>query len=71
MSVELPTTKKKTLRLLVKTFKNKRTCKIRDFAHFVGHLIAACPATNYGWLYTRLFEREKYIALQKSNMAYI
>ncbi|KAJ8984066.1 hypothetical protein NQ317_006564 [Molorchus minor] len=32
-----------------------------------GHLISICPATRYGWLYTKNFEREKYVALIKNN----
>lgn len=44
--------------------------KIRDFAKFVGTLISACPAVAYGWLYTKLFEREKFLALQNSNGNY-
>ncbi|XP_026743374.1 uncharacterized protein LOC113505068 isoform X1 [Trichoplusia ni] len=39
-------------------------CKIREFARFVGLLTSACPAIEYGWLYTKLFERIKYLNLK-------
>ncbi|CAK1601399.1 unnamed protein product [Parnassius mnemosyne] len=30
-------------------------------------LTAACPAVRYGWLYTKILERQKYLALLKYN----
>lgn len=44
--------------------------KIREFARLIGTLIVACPAIKYGWLYTKILERKKYIALQNSNENY-
>lgn len=52
-----------------KIFKLKR-CKIREFARFVGLLVSACPAIEYGWVYTKLFERIKYLNLQNNNDNY-
>ncbi|KAJ8980208.1 hypothetical protein NQ317_002221 [Molorchus minor] len=45
-------------------------CKIRDLARVLGLLVSACPAVRYGWLYTKTLERDKYLALQKSNANY-
>lgn len=45
-------------------FRNISRCKIRDFAHLVGLLNSACPAVEYGWLYTKEFERQKYLNLK-------
>ena len=45
----------------------KRVVKIRFFAQLLGCLVAACPAVAYGWMYTKQFERQKLLALTKSN----
>ncbi|XP_067216270.1 uncharacterized protein [Linepithema humile] len=44
-------------------FMSKKTCLISDLAQLIGKLVAACPAIEYGLLYTRLLEREKLLAL--------
>lgn len=44
--------------------------KIRDFAKFIGTIIACCPAIKYSWIYTKNFEKEKYLALLNSNGKY-
>lgn len=51
-------------------FRDIQCCKIRKFAEFIGILVAACPAIRYGTLYTKAFEREKYLALERSNGNY-
>lgn len=63
MTIYLPEDKK--LRILQKSLKMLETkrCSIRYFAEFIGLLTSACPAVNYGWVYTKLFEREKFFAL--------
>lgn len=48
---------------MLKIISTKSNVKIREFAQFVGTLTAACPAVTYGWLYTKLFERQKFLAL--------
>lgn len=65
MTLELPTEKRIKIYELTKNISSKSTIKIREFAQFVGTLTAACPAVSYGWLYTKQFEREKYLALEK------
>lgn len=67
MKIYLPDEKKH--RIFEKTieFLNTKRCSIRYFAEFIGLLTAACPAVRYGWLYTKLFEREKFLALGSSE----
>lgn len=64
-TVELPQEKREKILKLVKIFQNKSKCTIREFAECVGVLVSACPAVKYGWLYTKLIERYKYLALEK------
>lgn len=70
MSVSLPTKKRDNITMLVNKIQSQSSCKILDFAKFIGTLTSACPAVSYGWLYTKSFEREKYLALQKSHKNY-
>jgi hypothetical protein len=63
----LPKEKENKIELYLEKFTNTKICKIRKFASFVGLLVSACPAVEYGWLYTKLFERVKYLNLKKSN----
>lgn len=66
-SVELPLEKRKSIGNLAEKFSKKKSCKIRELARFLGTLVAACPAIQYGWLYTKRLEREKFLALKNSN----
>lgn len=63
MTLELTQEKRKKLSSLIEDFLHKKSCKIRDFASLIGLLIAACPAVSYGLLYTKLIERNKFMAL--------
>ncbi|XP_056639418.1 uncharacterized protein LOC130446918 [Diorhabda sublineata] len=66
-----PTTDKiSKITAMVKAILKKRKIKIRDFSKFVCHLVSICPATQYGWLHTKQFEREKYLALKVSGGDY-
>lgn len=65
MTICIPTEKRYKLAEFLIKFKNKRTCSIRMFAKTIGKLVSVCPAVDYGYLYTKLFEREKYLALIK------
>lgn len=64
MALSLPTEKRHTINQLVEKFQKLPMCTIREFAHLIGVLIAACPAVRYGFLYTKLLERQKFLALQ-------
>lgn len=67
LQVELPDKKKEKILKELTELKEKMKPKIRDVAKCLGLLISACPATKYGILYTKVVEREKYLALQKSE----
>lgn len=62
----LPTDKREKIAMLVKKFIKLPTCTIREFAQLIGVLVAACPAAKYGWTYTKILERQKYLALLKT-----
>lgn len=68
LTVELPQDKREKIKRWIIFFIHKKQCRIREFAIFIGLLISACPAIKYGWLYTKQFEREKYLALKLNNL---
>lgn len=67
MTLSLPHDKKLRIKEKARMFLKLKKCTIRQFAEFLGYLTSACPAVSYGWLYTKLFEREKYLALGNSE----
>lgn len=67
MSLTLPLEKKKRIKLMSNKLLNTNTCTIRELARFIGLLTSACPAVKYGWSYTKLLEREKFLALNYSD----
>lgn len=67
LSISLPNDKRESIAQLVQKFLKLHTCSIREFSSLIGVLIAACPAVKYGWLYTKLLERHKYLSLLKNN----
>lgn len=67
LTISLPTEKAQKIFDITSALTNKSTCKIRDFAAFVGLLVSACPAVSYGWAHTKKFEREKFLALKASR----
>lgn len=69
-SLMIPQSRRQKLYSLVYEFAKKRFCTIREFASLVGSLNSVCPAVRYGLLYTKLFERAKYLALLQSNGVY-
>lgn len=66
-TMTLPLEKRNNIAQLVQKFAHLPTCTIRDFAKLIGVLIAACPATKYGFLYTKILERQKFLALQEHD----
>lgn len=64
MEISLPVEKRLKIKKELLKFKNLSRCKIRDFARLVGLLTSACPAIEYGWLYTKEFERCKFLSLK-------
>lgn len=67
MKLFLPEDKKVRIKNKVNKFLKLNKCTIRQFAEFIGLLTSACPAVRYGWVYTKLFEREKFLALNYTN----
>ncbi|XP_045763681.1 uncharacterized protein LOC123866270 [Maniola jurtina] len=65
LSIYLPTDKRFKIAELVAKFTSLPACSIREFAHLIGVLVAACPAAKYAWMYTKILERQKYLALRK------
>lgn len=70
MTLELTEQKREVILSLTRKYKNLEYCKIREFAQFVGNITGACPAVQYGWLYSKGFERQKYLALLRNKGDY-
>lgn len=70
MTLELPKDKRDKILKLTEKISKKSQVKIREFAKFIGTLTAACPAVKYGWLHTKAFERQKYLALLRHRQNY-
>ncbi|VEN60618.1 unnamed protein product [Callosobruchus maculatus] len=70
MTISLPQKKRAKLKKLIQQFSTKKACVIREFSKFIGNLVSAAPAIRYGFLYIKLFEREKLKALNRVNGNY-
>lgn len=70
MTIEIPDPRKLNIKNLLDKFSRLSHCKIREFAKFIGSLVACCPAIKYSWLYTKNFEKEKYLALLSNHDNY-
>ena len=70
MSVSLPENKVQKLRDQLYKIDSLKQTSIRNFAQVIGLLVSACPAIPYGWLYTKRFERAKFLGLLDSNGNY-
>ena len=68
--ISLTDKKRKKLLNLVDHYRKKTKCKIREWAQFVGNLIAAAPAVKYSFVYIKSLERCKYVGLLKHNGNY-
>lgn len=68
--IEFPSLKRRDLISLIKAFLGRKSCSIEEFSKLIGKLISACPAVEYGLLYTRILEREKIAALRMSDFDY-
>lgn len=67
MNVELPEEKKEIIDKQLHKFSLITHCTIREFARFIGILGSCCAAIKFGWVHMKDFEREKFLALQKSK----
>lgn len=60
-----PTDKKKErLTVLIQQFLKRDSCTIREFAKLLGNLVSVCMAVAYGFVYTKILEREKFLSLE-------
>lgn len=59
MTLSLPLDKRMRILSSLKTFSQQSTCSIRQLAKIIGTLVAACPSTPYGKLYTMHLESVK------------
>ncbi|KYM95814.1 hypothetical protein ALC62_13541 [Cyphomyrmex costatus] len=66
-AIAIPPDRRETLLQMTLEILNKKQCKIRYLANYIGLLIAVCPAVQYGLLHTKLLEREKFLALLVSD----
>lgn len=70
MSIELPENKKRGLLQLIKEVRSMEEISIRKFSQLIGTMNAACPAIQYGWCHVKSLERQRYLALLRSNGRY-
>lgn len=64
MTIELPLEKKVNLTNQIHIMEKKNTCSIREFAQFIGSVVASCPAVEYGMIHTKFLEKAKLEALE-------
>lgn len=69
-TLELTLEKREKLLTLVNKMLKKDTCSIQELAILIGSLVAACPAVEYGFLYTKLLEKAKCKALLNNGNDY-
>ena len=67
--VELPVSKRDRVKQIVNLKLNQKIT-IRYFAEILRILVSCCPAVDYGFVYTKSCEREKYLALNSVNNDY-
>lgn len=59
-SLSLPIEKRKNIAQMIRNYSKLPKCTIRDFAKLIGVLIAACPAVRYGFVHTKILERQSF-----------
>lgn len=70
LALSIPQQKQIAIVDKIKTYLVKTQCQIREFSQLLGTLSSICPAIPYGWVYTKILEREKYLALLQSKDDY-
>ena len=66
-SIYLTNEKREKINKMIFKLSNEIKPSISATACVIGTLVAACPAVDYGWLYTKRLERGKFLALVNSN----
>ncbi|XP_011859632.1 PREDICTED: uncharacterized protein LOC105557096 [Vollenhovia emeryi] len=69
-SIAIPPARRTKLLELTTSLARKTRSSIREFASFIGSLVSVCPAVQYELLYTKRFEREKFLALVRNKEDY-
>ncbi|XP_015119029.1 uncharacterized protein LOC107042483 [Diachasma alloeum] len=69
-TIELPDQKRRLIIDLVNKFLKTSSCRIRELAKFIGTLVSACQAVEYGPVYVKVLEREKLKALRRVDKDY-
>ncbi|XP_011694551.1 PREDICTED: uncharacterized protein LOC105453949 [Wasmannia auropunctata] len=67
MTLKLPEEKKQKMLTLLEQFKIDKDISLRQWSSFIGSINACCPAVEYGRLYTKEFERVRYLGLLRNN----
>lgn len=70
MKIVLPNDKKQKIHLAIQKIRLQTNIQIRLFAQFIGQLVSVSPAIKYSPIYIKNIEREKFLALQKTNNDY-
>lgn len=67
MVLEFPEGKKQKMLNFLEQLRLGKILSLRQWSSFVGSINACCPAVKYGRLYTKEFERVKYLGLLKNG----
>lgn len=67
LTLNLTHEKRRKIKMELQKFSTLKRCRLRDFAHLIGLLVSVCPAIKYGILYTKVFERTKYLCLKGND----
>lgn len=70
LSIELTERRKTEISAAITCFIRKKRPSIEEFASIIGKIVATCQASTYGWLYTKLLEREKTLLLRTHHYNY-
>lgn len=68
--LEITVEKSAKIAKLIERFLKLETCTIQEFAQLIGSLMAACPAVEYGFLYTKYLEMVKIAEVFRNNGNY-
>lgn len=66
-TIKLTKEKQNNIIKLINNLKRNPKCIILELSSIIGKLIAACPAVDYGWLYTKRLEAFKQTCLIANN----
>nr|CAH7758368.1 unnamed protein product [Callosobruchus chinensis] len=70
MTISLPEEKVYVTKTVIQALTKKSQCTVRTFAQLIGRLVAACPATKYGFAHLKVLERVKHSIVRKDRENY-